>query len=115
MYSSNWNTRTFFAVYDTLTGSFTVKDYPKPTSCVMTPYQALPTPDGGYIIACEQNMAYNLPEKIYACLLKTDSEGNEQWRYVIPGKTGQSPYPDFEPATFRPRVFVNPEGSYNFV
>ncbi len=115
MYSSNWNTRTFFAVYDTLTGSFTVKDYPKPTSCVMTPYQALPTPDGGYIIACEQNMAYNLPEKIYACLLKTDSEGNEQWRYVIPGKTGQSPYPDFEPATFRPRVFINPEGGYYVV
>ncbi len=115
MYSSNWNERTFFAVYDTLTGSFTVKDYAKPTSCVMTPYQALPTQDGGYIIACEQDMTYNLPMKIYACLLKTDSEGNEQWRYVIPGKTGQSPYPDFEPATFRPRVFVNPEGGYYVV
>jgi len=112
MYDAEWNEKTFFAVYDPETGDFTMKDYSKPSHCVMTPYQALPTPDGGYLIACEQDMTYQLEKKVYACILKIDNNGDEQWRYIIHGQLGQSPWPDFEPATFRPRIFNALDGNY---
>ncbi len=112
-YSLDWNTKTFFGVYNKTDRTFTYKDYTKPNHCVMTPYQALPTEDGGYIIACEQDMTLYDPEKVKACILKTDSAGNEKWRYVIPGDTIETVYYGNVPAaTYRPRIFNAPDGNY---
>ncbi len=112
-YSADWNTRTFFAIYDPQTGTFTMKDYTKPTTCIMTPYQALPTSDGGYLLSCEQDMTYNNPESVSSCILKIDSEGNEKWRFVIPGMDSIPGFPyDFTLAYYRPRIFNAPDGNY---
>jgi len=105
-YSLEANVRTFFGVYDPSDGSFSYKDYTRPNNCVMTPYQLHPAHDGGYIISTEQDMTYLYPKKVKACLVKTDAEGNEQWRYVIG--------PD-SIATYRPRVFDAPDGNYYVV
>jgi hypothetical protein len=112
-YSTGGNTRAFFAIYDPLTGTFTMKDYTKPTTCIMTPYQALPTSDGGYLLSCEQDMTYQLEKEVFACILKIDSEGNEQWRYIISGHNNIPSYPpDFTTANYRPRIFNAPDGNY---
>ena len=102
----DWTTNTFFGIYDPSDGSFSYKDYTRPNNCVMTPYQLHPAHDGGYIISTEQDMTYLYPKKVKACLVKTDAEGNEQWRYVIG--------PD-SIATYRPRVFDAPDGNYYVV
>jgi hypothetical protein len=111
-YSLDANIRTYFGIYNNIQDTLYYKDYTRPINCIMTPYQIHPTSDGGYILACEQDITNNNPEKVYACLLKVDSVGNEMWRYVIPGQTGIPPYPDFEAATYRPRVFDAPDGNY---
>lgn len=113
LYDEDWNAKTFFAIYDLQTGDFTMKDYPKPSNCVMTPYQALPTPDGGYLLACEQDMTYLYSDAVYACILKIDSEGNEQWRYIIPSHNNIPTFPpDFTTANYRPRIFNAPDDNY---
>jgi hypothetical protein len=113
LYDEDWNAKTFFAVYDPQTGDFTMKDYPKPSSCVMTPYQALSTPDGGYLLACEQDMTYVYPERVFSCILKIDSEGNEKWRHIIPGHNNLQGFPaNYTTANFRSRIFLAPDGNY---
>lgn len=111
-YTLDANVRTYFGVFDKNTRYLTYKDYVRPNNCVMTPYQIFPTTDGGYIISCEQDITYALPKRIYACILKVDSEGNEQWRHVIRGRTDVPLYYDFEAVTYRPRVFNSPDGNY---
>jgi hypothetical protein len=107
----NWDTKTFFAVYKNGSGEFWYKDYVKPNNCQMTPYQALPTADGGYLIATEQDMTYLYPERVKACILKIDAAGNEEWRFVIPGETNVPPW-NLEACTYRPRIFNAPDGNY---
>ena len=104
--SMDWEAKTFYGIYNRITDSFTHKEYAIPNHCQMTPYQLHPTQDGGYIISTEQDMTYLYPERVKACLVKTDAEGNEQWRYVIG--------PD-SIATYRPRVFDAPDGNYYVV
>lgn len=101
---------TYFCKYNLLSGESNITTYSKLSSCKMIPYSAIHTPDGGYIIACEQDLTYALPQKVYGCILKVDSEGNEQWRHVIRGN--MLPDAIFEPTTSRPRVFNAPDGNY---
>ena len=109
-YAMNANVRTFFGVYDPVANTFSYKDYSRPDYCIMTPYQILPTSDGGFLLATEQDMTY-MDEKVYACILKTDHDGNEMWRYVIQGQTDIPPW-GLQAATFRPRIFNSPGGNY---
>ena len=109
--SANYDSKVFFGKYDIHNSSFVYKDYNKPNNCFMTPYQALPTTDGGYLIATEQDMTYMNPERVSACILKIDAAGNEMWRYVIPGEASVPPW-GFEACTYRPRIFNAPDGNY---
>lgn len=102
----DWEGKTFFGIYNRISDSFTYKEYTIPSHCKMTPYQLHPAHDGGYIISTEQDMTYLYPERVKACLVKIDAEGNEQWRYVLG--------PD-SIATYRPRVFDAPDGNYYVV
>ncbi len=111
-YTQQWNTRTFYGSYNKLQDSFIWNDYLKPVTCVMKPYQALPTLDGGYLVSCEQDMSVGNPEEVFACILKLDSEGNEQWRYVINERMVETQFGPAESATYRPRIFDAPDGNY---
>ncbi|MBP7463893.1 MAG: T9SS type A sorting domain-containing protein, partial [Bacteroidales bacterium] len=102
----DWTTNTFFGIYDPSDGSFSYEDYTRPNNCKMTPYQLHPAQDGGYIISTEQDMTYLYPERVKSCLVKTDAEGNEQWRLIVGNTTT---------ANFRARVFDAPDGNYYVV
>lgn len=112
-YSTDANVRTFFGIYNTNTASFEYMDYDRPTHCQMTPSQILPTEDGGYLLATEQDITY-VEEEVYACILKIDATGNEQWRYIIEGQTDIPPW-GLQAATFRPRIFNSQDGNYYVV
>ena len=77
----------------------------------MPPYQALPTPDGGYLISTEQDMTYRIPHSVKAYILKVNAAGDEQWRLEVPAATGIPPW-DLEAATYRPALFNAPDGNY---
>jgi len=114
-YAMDANVRTFFGIYDPVADTFSYKDYERPNYCKMTPYQILPTSDGGFLLATEQDMTYMTPRKVYSCILKIDSVGNEQWRVIIPGHTVVTPYGDIESANYRSRIFNAPDGNYYVV
>jgi len=114
-YAMDANVRTFFGIYDPIADTFSYKDYERPNYCKMTPYQILPTSDGGFLLATEQDMTYMTPRKVYSCILKIDADGDEQWRYIIPGYTVVTPYGNIESANYRSRIFNSPDGNYYVV
>lgn len=103
---------TIFGFYNPFADAFVYKEYDAPAHCRMTPYQVMPTEDGGYLLACEQDMTYSYPEEVYACILKLDSEGNELWRYVLDDRFVETPFGSMNAATFRTRIFDAPDGNY---
>ncbi|MDD4216836.1 MAG: T9SS type A sorting domain-containing protein [Bacteroidales bacterium] len=111
-YSRQSDAPTFFGFYDPITDTLIYKVYDAPSHCRMTPYQIFSTVDGGYLLSCEQDMTYSYPEEVYACILKLDSEGNEQWRYVVSDRIVETIYGPAERATYRPRIFDSPDGNF---
>ena len=111
-YSPQSDVPAFFGFYDPVVDTLIYKVYDAPSHCRMRPYQIFPAIDGGYLLSCEQDMTYGYPEKMYACILKLDSEGNEQWRYVISDRMVETIYGTVESATYRPRIFDSPDGNY---
>jgi len=111
-YSMDANIRSFVGFYNQVENSFFYKDYVRPTSCIMTPYQIYPTDDGGYLLATEQDMTYMTPQKVYSCILKIDSAGNEKWRYIVSGHTVVTAWGNIESANYRARIFKTFDGNY---
>ncbi len=73
---------------------------------MVTPYQLLKLPDGGFLMSCQDELGYAdayHAEIQRCCFLRIDSEGNELWRSYTTNT---------DTITFQPFAALMPDGDY---